>query len=98
MKPIGLIMADAVTLRGIVALLEEAPATSREMVATQHEGAITIDRCCRALSEAGIIWHPIVTRIVIGVPTQVPQPEWCLTAEYQRGEIDFDPEEMAGGV
>jgi hypothetical protein len=98
MKPLMLIMADAVTLRGIVDLLAEAPATTREMIATQHEGAITIDRCCRALQAAGIIGHPTVTRTVVGVATQVPQLEWHLTAEYRRGEIDFDPEDMAGGI
>jgi hypothetical protein len=98
MKPLSLIMADAVTLRGIVDLLEEAPATSREMVNTQHEGAITIDRCCRALSDVGIIAHPIVTRIVMSVPTQVPQLEWRLTQAYRDGDIDFDAEKLAGSV
>jgi hypothetical protein len=98
MKPLSLIAEDAITLRGIIALLEEAPATHRDIIATQHVGSITADRCCRALQEAGIISHPTVMRTVIGVATQVPQLEWQLTAEYQRGEIDFDAEKLAGGA
>ena len=98
MRPINLIIKDAVTLRGIIDLLEEAPATTREIVATQHVGGITAGRCCDELRDAGIIHHPTVTRIVIGAPTQVPQLAWSLTAAYQRGEIVLDAEKMAGGI
>jgi hypothetical protein len=98
MKPLSLIAEDAITLRGIIDLLEETPATHRDIIASLHVGSITAGRCCRALFEAGAIEHPIITRTVIGVPTQVPQLEWRLTESYQRGEIDLDPEDMAGGV
>ena len=97
MKPLSLIAEDAITLRGIIALLEEAPATHRDIIASLHVGSITADRCCRALYEQGSFFTPLM-RTVIGVATQVSQLEWQLTAEYQRGEIDFDAEKLAGGA
>lgn len=98
MKPLSLIMADAVVLRGIITLLEEGPATTREIAATQHVGAITAGRCCRALLQAGIVEHASLPRDVLGVVQQIPQLAWQLTVAYQRGEIDFDEEKMAGGL
>jgi len=98
MRPPSLIMEDAVTMRGIIALLEEAPATTHEIVATQHVGAITAGRCCRALQQAGIIEHPTIPRDVLGVVQQIPQISWSLTAAYQKGELALMAEELARGI
>jgi hypothetical protein len=98
MRPLSLITEEAVTLQGIVALLEEAPATTYEISLTQHLGTDSAQRLCKILQGAGILEHPTVTRIILGVPQQVPQLAWSLTAAYQRGEIDFDPERIAGAI
>ena len=98
MKPLYHIREDAATLRGIVALLEEGPATTRDAAITQHVGSITAGRCCRALQQAGIIAHPTVARTILGMSQDVPQLAWELTGAYRRGEIDFNAEAMAGGV
>lgn len=92
------IIDDAVSLRGIVALLEEAPATTNEVALTQHVSRDTALRLCKKLHAAKVIEHPTATRIILGVPQQVPQLTWQLTPEYQRGEIQLDAEKLAGGA
>ncbi len=91
------ITEDAVTLRGIVALLGEAPATTHEIQMTQHVGHGTAKRLCAMLQKAGIIERPTATRIVLGVPQQVPLLEWRLTTAYRRGERQLEAERLARG-
>lgn len=98
MKPLSLIMEDAATMRGIIALLEEAPATTHEVAMTQHVGSTTAGRCCAVMQQAGIIEHQAIPKDILGVTQLVPQLEWCLTAAYQRGEILLDAETLARGI
>lgn len=98
MRPINLVMADAVTLRGIVDLLEAEPATTKDIELTQHVGHSTAKRLCEMLQKADIIAHPIVPRIVLGVQQQVPQLTWKLTDALLRGEVEFNAEKLAGGI
>jgi hypothetical protein len=97
MKPLSLIIEDAATLRGIVDFLA-FPATIHEIEMTQHIGHDTAIRLCRKLQRAGILEHPIATRIILGVSQQVPQLEWELTDAYQRGEIQLNAEKLAGAI
>lgn len=88
-------MADAITLRGIVALLEESPATTREISMMQYVGNNTARRLCKKLQQFGVIEHPKAIRTILGVSQQVPLLEWRLTEAYRRGEIQLDAERLA---
>ena len=88
-------MADAITLRGIVALLEESPATTREISMMQYVSDDTARRLCKKLQQFGVIEHPNATRTILGVSQQVPQLKWRLTEAYNRGEIQLDAETLA---
>ncbi len=97
MRPINLIIEDAVTLRGIVDLLEAKPATTKDIELTQHVGHSTAKRLCEKLQKAGVIERPTVPRVVLGVQQQVPQLAWRLTSALLRGEVEFNAEKLAGG-
>ena len=97
MRPLSLILEDAATLRGIVDFLA-FPATTHEIEMTQHLGRDSATRLCKKLQGAGILEHPTATRIILGVPQQVPQLEWRLTQAYRDGDIDFNAEKLAGAV
>jgi hypothetical protein len=99
MKPLSQTIEEAMAIRGIVDLLETGPATTHEIALTQHLGTDQAQRLCKKLQGAGVIAHPTATRIIFGVPQQVPQMEWQLTTAYcQRGEEMPSAEELAGGV
>jgi hypothetical protein len=83
MRPIFLIQADAITLRGIVTLLEGTPATTQEIVATQYVSVEVARRLCEKLLQAGIITRP------------AGQAEWELSEAYFRGEVALDAEKLA---
>jgi predicted ArsR family transcriptional regulator len=87
-------MADAVTLRRIVALLEESPATAREISMMQYVSNNAARRLCKKLQQSGVIEHPKATRTILGVSQQVPLLEWRLTEAYRRGEIQLDAETL----
>ncbi len=88
-------MDDAVTMQGIVSLLEESPATTREISMMKYVSTNTARRLCKKLHQFGVIEHPIATRAILGVSQQVPLLEWRLTEAYRRGEIQLDAERLA---
>lgn len=88
-------MADAITMRGIVSLLEESPASTREISMMQYVSNYTARRLCKKLQQFGVIEHPNAIRTILGVSQQVPQLEWRLTEAYMRGEIQLDAERLA---
>jgi hypothetical protein len=100
MKPLlfSLVPGDAAIMRGIITLLENGPANTHELAVHLCEGTITAGRCCKALLQAGIIDHQSIPKDVLGVVQLVPQLAWQLTAAYQRGEIAFNAEKLAGGA
>ena len=99
MKSLSLITEDAITLCGIVDLLEAGPATTGEIAMMQHLGTDSALRLCKKLKEAKIIDHPTATRIVLGVTQKVPRLVWQLTANYcQHGEDLPTAEELAWGI
>ena len=87
-------IADAITLRGIVALLEKSPATTREISMMQYVSNNTARRLCKKLQQFGVIEHPKAIRSILGVSQQVPLLEWQLTVAYRRGEIQLDAERL----
>lgn len=99
MRPVHLVIEDAVALRGITDLLETGPATTGEIAMTQHISDDVARRLLRKLQGAGIIEHPTAIRIILGVPQQIPQLSWQLTAAYcQHGEDLPSAEELARGM
>lgn len=99
MRPVHLVIEDAVTLRGITDLLEAGPATTSEIAMTQHISDDVARRLLRKLQGAGIIEHPTATKVILGVPQQVPQLSWQLTAAYcHNGEDLPTAEELARGM
>jgi hypothetical protein len=93
------IIEAAVTIRGIVDLLEAGPATTHEIAMTQHLSSDSALRFCKKLQGAGIIDHPTATRVILGLPQKVPLMEWQLTAAYCRHSDDLPTaEELAGGM
>ena len=99
MKRLDFVVSDAVALRGIVDYLQRSvvPVRTNELAMTQHIGDPSALRLCRLLEKAGYIEHPIVTRIVLGVSTQVPQIGWALTKEFELSDVAFDAEALARG-
>ena len=100
MKPSHQITADAVTIRGIVDYLEKSvePVGLHELAMTQHISNSTALRLCRILERAAIIEHPVVTRIVMGISLEVPQPAWRLTKPFFLGGCVYNAEQLAGGI
>jgi hypothetical protein len=96
MRSIFIAMADAVTLRGIVDLLEDAPATTHEIAATQYVSGEVAGRLCKALQQAGIIEPILITCAKRG--GQRAEHAWQITEAYRRGEIAFDAEKLVGGA
>jgi hypothetical protein len=100
MKPLHQVTADAVTIRGIIDCLEQSvePIGLHEIAMTQHISNGTALRLCRILEKALIIEHPIVTRIVMGAPQEVPQLAWQLTKSFWLGGCMYNAQELAGGI
>jgi DNA-binding IscR family transcriptional regulator len=98
MRPVHLVIEDAVALRGIVDLLEAGPATTGEIAMMQHTSDDVARRLCKKLQEAGIIDHTIATKAVLVVGQQVSQiNEWKLAYAYAHGEFTLNAERLAGG-
>lgn len=93
------IVQDAVDIRGILDLFdrEVEPVTSNLIQMTQHMGPDQATRLLRLLQKAGVVEHPTATRIILGVPQEVPLLEWQLTPAARRGEIP-GAEEIARGT
>ena len=97
MKPVHMIIKDAVDIRGILDLFAESETIrTREVAMTQQISNDCARRLMKLLEKAGIVEHPTVTRIIVGVPQEVPCIDWRLTAAAQRGEIP-DAEDLAKG-
>lgn len=64
---------------------------------TQHLSDQAAMRLMKLLQKARVIEHPTATRIVLGVPQEVPCIAWRLTASAKRGEIP-SAEELARGM
>ena len=92
MRPQCLIQEDAVTLRGIVDLLEQEEADSQAISLTQHVTLQTARRLCKKLLMGGIIERKTVTRVIFGMAQQVPQAEWQLISPV--GDWQQFPEGM----
>lgn len=75
---------DASTLRGIVNLLEDGPASLFEIEMVLHLGRKPAKRLCDKLEQAGIIYHPPLQ----GVSHR--QLNWELSDAFLQGEIEFD--------
>lgn len=100
MKPLHQVASDAIAIRGIIDYLEKSvePVRIRELSMTQHLSDTTITRLCKLLAEAGVIEHPKVTRIVLGMPQEVPQLGWTLTKSFFLGGCEYDAEKLAEGL
>lgn len=97
MKPAHLIVEDAVAIRGILDLFAESETIrAREVAMTQQISDDAARRLMKLLEKAGIVEHPTVTRIIVGVPQEVPCINWQLTAAAKRGEIP-SAEDLARG-
>ena len=100
MKPLHQVASDAIAIRGIIAYLEKSvePVRTRELSMTQHLSDPTTVRLCKLLEAAAIIKHPKVTRIILGVPQEVPQLGWVLTKPFFLGGCVYNAEQLAGGL
>ena len=100
MKPLHQVASDAIAIRGIIEYLEKSvePVRTGELSMTQHLSDTTTVRLCKLLEAASIIEHPKVTRIVLGVPQDVPQLGWALTKPFFLGGCVYDAEKLAGGL
>jgi hypothetical protein len=89
------IAQDAADIRCILELFEREvePVTSKLVQMTQHMNAHQANRLLGLLQKAGVIEHPTATRIILGVPQEVPCIGWQLTEAARRGEIP-DAEEI----
>lgn len=97
-KPTHQIIKDAAAIGGILDLFAESETiTTREAAMTQHLSDQSALQLMKLLEKAGIVEHPTVTRIIIGVPQEVPCIDWRLTAVAKRGEIP-GAEELARGM
>lgn len=91
------IIEDAVAIRGILDLFDESETiTTREAAMTQHLSDQSALRIMKLLQKAGAIEHHTVTRIILGVPQEVPCMGWQLTSAAKRGVIP-GAEELARG-
>jgi hypothetical protein len=92
---------DAVTIQGILNLLQEEPEpviTVQLVAMTQAVSQDTARRLLRNLAKAGVIEHPTREADVLGVKQKVPcLGSWVLTAKCKRGEIQ-SAEILAGGM
>lgn len=97
MKPDHLIIKDAVAIRGILDLFAESETIrTREVVMTQQISDDSARRLMKLLEKSGIVEHPTVTRIIVGVSQEVPCIDWRLTAAAKRGEVP-GAEDLARG-
>jgi hypothetical protein len=83
---------DCCTIRGILDLFEENPATvlTVQLVAmTQHVSQDTARRLLRNMAAAGVIERPVREAELPGLGTiqKVPCIGWQLTEKAKRGEI-----------
>jgi succinyl-CoA synthetase alpha subunit len=99
MKHSDFITSDAVALRGIVDYLQKSvePVRTSELAMISNIGNPVALRLCRLLEEARVIEHPIVVRIITGVPQPVRQLGWALTKDFEANGCRFDAEKIAGG-
>ncbi len=97
-RPICLIQEDAVTLKGIVELLANEPATISEIEMTQHIGYNTARRLLKILKDARIVEKEMMPRVHRGILNYVETLRWKLTSAYIAGEVPFEPEILAGGI
>jgi len=89
------VQEDAATLRGIVELLAEGPATICEVEMTQQISDHSRRRLLKILERAGIAEQETVRRTVAGKSERVPTKRWLLTHDFQAGRIAFEPERLA---
>ena len=98
MKPLHQITSDAIAIRGIIDYLARSvePVRTGELSMTQHLSDTTTVRLCKLLEAASIIEHPKVTRIVLGMPQEVPKLGWVLAKSFFLGGCEYDAEKLAG--
>lgn len=96
-RPNCIIIQDAVTLRGIVELLADAPATTHEVAMTQHVGTDAARRLMKILHDAGIVEHHSPAEADAGMTSRAILQLWQFTKAYMRGDVPFEPEKLAGG-
>lgn len=97
-RPIHLVTEDASTIRGIVQLLADAPASANEVAMTQHVGTDAARRLIKILHDAGIIEHRSPAEADAGRTPRAVLQLWQLTKAYKRGDLPFEPERLAGGT
>jgi len=97
-RPIHLVTPDAATMRGIVQLLADAPASANEVAMTQHVGTDAARRLMRILHDTGIIEHRSPAEADAGMTPRAILQLWQLTKAYLRGDVPFEPERLAGGT
>ena len=54
---------------------------------TQHITDEVALRLLKLLQKAGVVEHPTATRIILGVPQEVPCMGWQLTEAARKGEM-----------
>ena len=96
-RSIHLVTQDAATMRSIVQLLAEAPASTNEVAMTQHVGTDAARRIMKILHNAGIIEHRSPSEADAGLMARAILQSWQLTRVYLRGDVPFEPEKLAGG-
>ena len=79
---------DAPTLRGIVNLLKDGPASLFEIEMVLHLGRKSAKRLCGKLEQAGIIYHPPIQGFS---PRQL---KWELSEAFLDGEIEFGTNDL----
>jgi predicted ArsR family transcriptional regulator len=94
-RPNCIIIQDAVTLRGIIELLADAPATANEVAMTQHVGKDVARRLMQILHNAGLIEHCSPAEADAGMTSRAILQLWQLTKGYMRGDVPFEPEKLA---
>lgn len=83
---------QAATLRGIVNLLDKAPASMFEIELIMHLSHRMAKRLCRKLEQAGIICHPPIHGVS---PKNAPELRWKLSDAFLHGKIEFDANDLS---
>ncbi len=94
----GCLSEDAANLRKIVEILKHEEADTDTIAMILSMGNDAARRLTKKLLMAGIIEHKTATRMILGVPQEIPQGEWKLTPAFILADHIFDAEQLAQGV